>query len=125
LLKGEKDAITLNLHTQKDEDYYNSAKQDNENLWIDLNGDGEKGAGETKSYDAWYQEMNNMTEGDYDELTDATRPAWEATHKKKLAILAGTEAGVINRFEAIPMTINGTSNPIGRLKSRKCGEKLH
>ncbi len=154
LLKGEKDAITLNLHTQKDEDYYNSAKQgnydmifsiwggaainpyglmqvyldksftstceygfkgkqDNENLWIDLNGDGEKGAGETKSYDAWYQEMNNMTEGDYDELTDATRPAWEAAHKKKLTILAGTEAGVINRFEAIPIVARGTSSLTG------------
>ena len=148
------DESILKLHTQKDEDYYNSAKQgnydmifsiwggaainpyglmqvyldstfvstceygfkgeqDKENLWIDLNGNGEQDSGEVKTYHAWYKEMDGMTEDDYDELTDATRPAWEAKHKRKLTILAGTEAGIVNRFEAIPLVARGTSSLTG------------
>ena len=150
LLTGANEAITLNLHTQKDEDYYNSAKQGNYDMIFSIWGGAainpyglmqvyldksftstceygfkgeqgnerltieyEDGSSETKSFDDWYHEMDNMTEDDYDELTDATRPAWEAKHKKKLTILAGTEAGIINRFEAIPMVARGTSSLTG------------
>lgn len=83
-------------------EYGFKGKQDKVNLWIDLNGDGkgEQGtdsadASENKSFNAWYTEMESMTT--------------EQNGEKRLTILAGLEAGIINRFEAIPLVARGSS----------------
>lgn len=97
-------------------EYGFKGKQDTETLWIDLNGDGKEDAGETQSFDAWYHEMNdNLLEGEFSDeaKTDPTNEdyaAWKAVHDKRLTILAGTEAGIVNRFEAIPIVARGTSS---------------
>lgn len=74
-------------------EYGFKGKQDQVLLDIDLNGDGVIGDGETKSFETWYTEMDSATSTD-----------------KKLTILAGLEAGIISRFEAIPIVARGTSS---------------
>lgn len=97
-------------------EYGFKGKQDQEDLWIDLNGDGQVDAGETETYDAWYHEMNdNLNEGTFsDEAKSDPKNAdynkWKEVHEKRLTILAGTEAGIVNRFECIPMVARGTSS---------------
>ena len=104
-------------------EYGFKGKQDQEDLWIDIDGDGVQGDGEVKTYDAWYHAMNDdLNEGVYDDavkvndtssLTDEQKSqhdAWSAVHEKKLTILAGTEAGIVNRFEAIPIVARGSSS---------------
>lgn len=97
-------------------EYGFKGKQDQEDLWIDLNGNGQVDAGETETYDAWYHEMNdNLNEGTFSDdaksdPTNADYNKWKAVHEKRLTILAGTEAGVVNRFECIPMVARGTSS---------------
>jgi len=93
-------------------------KQDTINLDIDVNGDGKIDADtETKSFDAWFKYMTtDLNEGQYgDELTttDPNYAAWLAMHTKKLNVLAGLEAGILNRFEAIPLVARGTSSLLG------------
>lgn len=97
-------------------EYGFKGKQDQEDLWIDLNGNGEEDAGETQSYDAWYHEMNdNLNEGNFsDEAksdpTNKDYAKWKEVHEKRLTVLAGTEAGIVNRYECIPMVARGTSS---------------
>lgn len=98
-------------------EYGFKGKQDKADLWIDLNGDGNQTDDEVKSFDGWYHEMNdNLNEGGFDDdvkrkdSTGAEHDAWKAIHEKKLTILAGTEAGIINRFEAIPIVARGSSS---------------
>ena len=99
--------------------------QDEVNLAIDVNGDGEiDQASEVKSFDGWYKEMDSATYNEpelesYVEPADKTSDAWaewnawSKIHENKLRILAGTEAGIINRFEAIPVVARGTSSLTG------------
>lgn len=54
------------------------------------------GSQETKSFDAWYNEMANTLTSDQTE--------------RRLDILAGLEAGIIDRFEAIPLVARGTTS---------------
>ncbi len=104
-------------------EYGFKGKQDEEELWIDINGDGNQTEDEVKSYDGWYMN-DDLNEGAYDDavkvkdedtssLTDEQKSqhdAWSAVHEKKLTILAGTEAGIVNRYEAIPIVARGSSS---------------
>ncbi len=104
-------------------EYGFKGKQDQEDLWIDLNGDNIQSDDEVKTYDGWYHVMNDdLNEGIYDDavkvndtssLNDeqkAQNEAWSALHNKKLTILAGAEAGIVNRYEAIPIVARGSSS---------------
>ena len=94
-------------------------------LDIDVNGDGEIDQNsEHKTFDDWYKEMDSATYNEpelesYEEPADkssdahAEWAAWSRIHENKLRILAGTEAGIINRFEAIPVVARGTSSLTG------------
>ena len=44
---------------------------------------------------------------------DAGYEEYLTIHNKKLTVLAGLEAGIINRFEAIPLVARGTSSLLG------------
>ncbi len=145
-----RDALSINLSLQKDENYYETAKQGNFDMifsiWggaaidpyhmmqvycdstydscceygfkgkqdetfigIDANGDGKidatdnNGDGvydagtEWKSFNDWYTEMADTLTGEEDT-------------ERRLNILAGLEAGIVNRFEAIPLVARGTSS---------------
>ncbi|MBP5091293.1 MAG: hypothetical protein J6328_01870, partial [Bacilli bacterium] len=106
-------------------EYGFKGQQDNVMLPIDVNGDGTiDQASEVKSFDGWYKEMDSATYNEpelesYDEPADKTSDAytawaeWSRIHENKLRILAGTEAGIINRFEAIPVVARGTSSLTG------------
>ena len=92
--------------------------QDTVNLEIDMNGDGKIDADtENKSFHAWFKYMTEtLNEGQYgDELTstDPDYQAWLTVHTEKLNVLAGLEAGILNRFEAIPLVARGTSSLLG------------
>ncbi len=97
-------------------EYGFKGKQDQEDLWIDLNDNGETDAGETETYDGWYHEMNdNLNEGIYSDEAKSDPnnedyAKWKEVHEKRLTVLAGTEAGIVNRFECIPMVARGTSS---------------
>ncbi|MCQ2742250.1 MAG: ABC transporter substrate-binding protein [Bacilli bacterium] len=90
-------------------------------LPIDQNGDGTVDPDtEIKSYDAWYQLLEGdstpLNEGVFgDELQpgDKDYEAWKNIHEQRMNILAGLEAGIINRFEAIPLVARGTSSLLG------------
>ena len=139
--------ITIAIDSQKDEDYYNSAKagqydlifstwggaainpvglmqvycdstfestceygfkgnQDKVMLEIDANGDGTiDPSSENKSFNAWYLEANEIVEND-----EYGSPEWTTKHNRKLNILAGIEAGILNRFEAIPLVARASSS---------------
>ncbi len=106
-------------------EYGFKGKQGEEELWIDLNGDGKADSGETLSFDSWYQKMNTeLNEGLYDDdvkvkdedVTEENKTeheAWKKIHSERLTILAGTEAGIVNRFEAIPIVARGSSSLTG------------
>lgn len=86
-------------------------KQDSVTIAIDSDGDGVE---ETKSFNAWYEMMNNtLIEGDYEDAKakgEQALAAWSKVHEQKLNVLAGLEAGVLNRFEAVPLVARGTSS---------------
>lgn len=129
-------SVSIEINTTKDENYYDSAKQGNYDMifsiWggaqidpfglmevycssdfascceygfkgqqnktslsIDYNGNGVIDDGETQSFEAWYTQMKNLSSSQQD---------------KKLTILAGLEAGILSRFEAIPLVARGTSS---------------
>ncbi|MDD5884958.1 MAG: ABC transporter substrate-binding protein [Erysipelotrichaceae bacterium] len=89
-------------------------------LDIDVNGDGKiNPSTERKSFDAWYRaidsgdEYNEAKFGDEVSKDDPNYEAWSETHNKKLTVLAGLEAGILNRFEAVPLVARGTSSLLG------------
>ena len=100
-------------------EYGFKGKQQDTKLWIDLNSDGNKGADEVRSFDKWYNDLNTGTEfseakfGDDIKEGDAGYEEYLTIHNKKLTVLAGLEAGIINRFEAIPLVARGTSSLLG------------
>lgn len=88
---------------------YGFAKtQDKVNYSIDVNGDGEITADETRSYHNWYQYLNDtLIDLIYDEDTyesmEEFNEAYAVRHNQRLNILAGLEAGILSRFQAIPL----------------------
>lgn len=108
-------------------EYGFTGKQDEAYLAIDANGDGTLdvtrdaegniiSGREWKSFDGWYAYMNDgeeCNEAQYGDDVQPTDPNYEAyllCHNRKLNVLAGLEAGIINRFEAIPLVARGTSS---------------
>lgn len=91
-------------------EYGFKGNQGNIYLSIDVDGDGNIANSETKSFNDWYTSLNNdYTEQDR-ENPDFNQEEYDALHAKKLTILAGLEAGILNRFEAIPLVARGSSS---------------
>lgn len=87
-------------------EYGFAGTQDKEYLEIDINGDGTISPDERKSYHNWYNFLNDthteIVKG-FDMSEEEFRAAYEVRHNERLNILAGLEAGIISRFEAIPL----------------------
>ena len=85
-------------------------KQGSVYLEIDYNEDGVISGDERKSYHDWYTFLNNnFTEQDR-EADDFDQEEYDIVHRQKINILAGLEAGILNRFEAVPLLARGTSS---------------
>ena len=85
-------------------------KQNNVFLEIDYNEDGVIGTDERRSFHDWYTYLNNnFTEQDR-EADDFDQEEYDRVHNQKISILAGIEAGILNRFEAVPLLARGTSS---------------
>lgn len=92
--------------------------QNMETLAIDLDGDGEiDEATEVKTYNNWYKDITeNIKEPDLDGIDrDAEENAalvtkYNEIHNQRVTILAGVEAGILNRFEAVPLVARGDSS---------------
>lgn len=87
-------------------EYGFAGQQDKEYLDIDINGDGTISPDETKSYHSWYTFLNDthVEVVKTPEMSDEEfKTAYAARHNERLNILAGLEAGIISRFEAIPL----------------------
>lgn len=80
-------------------------KQNNTMLEIDLNGNGSIESNEIKSFNTWWNEASGITEN-----AERGSAEWIATHNKLLTILAGLEAGILNRFEAVPLVARATAS---------------
>ncbi len=108
-------------------EYGFTGKQDQAFLAIDADGDGldvtvdpstgeVSGGKDWKSFDGWYAYMNDSEDcneaqyGDNVLPTDSNYDDYLLRHNRKLNVLAGLEAGIINRFEAIPLVARGTSS---------------
>ena len=97
-------------------EYGFKGKQNQTDIAIDLNGNGVIDTNETKSFFEWYDMMTEqLNEAQYgDEIStspdDPNYEAWLNVHNQKLTILAGLEAGIVNRWEAIPIVARGTSS---------------
>lgn len=101
-------------------EYGFKGKQAETKLDIDLDGNGViDPTTETRSFAKWYDDMNNadeFNEAQYgDEVTkdDDNYEAWNKIHNQKLTVLAGLEAGILNRFEAVPLVARGSSSLLG------------
>ena len=140
---------TIEITSQKDEDYYNSAKagqydmifstwggaavnpiglmqvycdntfpsnceygfagkQDSVNVEIDANGNGVIDPNESKTFTAWWTEINTITE-DPDQYT-SDYENWKKQHDYILNVLAGLEAGYLKRFEAVPLVARASTS---------------
>ena len=87
-------------------EYGFAGQQDRHYLAIDVNGDGEISADENKTYHNWYNFLNDthveiIKEDDMSDEEFTT--LYNTRHNERLNILAGLEAGIISRFEAIPL----------------------
>lgn len=86
-------------------EYGFKGKQNNTYLDIDVNGNGVIDSNETKTFHTWWTEASSITE-------NAPRDSqeWKDTHNRLLTILAGLEAGILNRFEAVPVVARATAS---------------
>lgn len=75
-------------------------KQDKVFLDIDSDGDGTP---ETKTFHAWYLDLNEI-------VLDKDAEDYELRHTRYCNILAGLEAGILNRFEAVPLVARASSS---------------
>lgn len=114
-------------------EYGFKGNQDKETLSIDMDGNGVIGdfdyynansgslsstsTSETQTYYYWYSELvNGSKEPDiegYDRNDEANKDLmnrYNTIHNQRLTMLAGLEAGIINRFEAIPLVARGESS---------------
>lgn len=112
-------------------EYGFAGKQDTAYVGIDANGDGtidqtdtdEDGkfdsGSEWKSIHGWYSYMidsedcNEARYGDEIAEGDDEYEDYLACHNRKLNVLAGLEAAIINRYECIPLVARGTSSLLG------------
>jgi hypothetical protein len=87
-------------------EYGFAGQQDKHTLKIDINGDGVFQDDEEKTYHNWYNFLND-THAEIiktDEMTEEEfLEAYNVRHNERLNILAGLEAGIVSRFEAIPL----------------------
>lgn len=86
--------------------------QDSVTLEIDSDGDGTP---EERTFQGWYQYMTSTLNeaqfgDDTTQMDDSTYAQWERVHNTKLNVLAGLEAGILNRFEAVPIVARGSSS---------------
>lgn len=86
-------------------EYGFKGKQGSVLIAIDADGDGTIGDTETKSFDTWYSELIGITETDEKNTTE-----WNRKHQRILNILSGLEAGILNRFEAVPLVARASSS---------------
>lgn len=94
-------------------EYGFKGNQDKHYLEIDINGDGNITADERKSYNAWYSFLNDeFTEVIKDDTMtqEEFEKAYNERHEQRLNILAGLEAGIISRFQAIPLYSRNSAN---------------
>jgi len=75
-------------------------KQDKVFLDIDSDGDGTP---ESKTFHAWYIDLNGI-------VLDKDAEDYELRHTRYCNILAGLEAGILNRFEAVPLIARASSS---------------
>lgn len=101
-------------------EYGFKGKQDQAYLDIDADGNGIIGSDERKSFHAWNEYMQeDLSCNDSQYLDSNGEPNagqesdYEAAHNRKFNILAGLEAGIINRFEAIPLVARGSTSLLG------------
>lgn len=101
-------------------EYGFKGKQATTYIGIDADGDGSINENtEYKSFDTWYSAMTDGDEyneakyGDDLEEGDENYEAYLEVHNKKLNVLAGLEAGIVNRFEAVPLVARGSSSLLG------------
>lgn len=87
-------------------EYGFKGKQNSTYLEIDTNGDGIIGDSERKTFNNWWSEINNMTEDE----KDYGSPEYIKKHNYILTVLAGLEAGILNRFEAVPLVARATTS---------------
>ena len=88
-------------------EYGFAGQQDKHYLSIDVNGDGViDQATETKTYHNWYNFLNEthteIIKSPNQSLEEFTE-AYNTRHNERLNILSGLEAGIISRFQAIPL----------------------
>ncbi len=76
-------------------------KQNETPLSLDTDGDGVL---ETKSFNSWWTEINEIVESG-----DKSSEEYKKQHNRILTILAGLEAGILNRYEAVPVYARATS----------------
>ncbi|MCQ2776275.1 MAG: ABC transporter substrate-binding protein [Bacilli bacterium] len=88
-------------------EYGFAGKQDKAYIEIDANGDGKIAENESKSVNAWWTEASTNAET-ADRVTEYDE--WNTTHQRNLNILAGLEAAILNRWEAIPLVARATSS---------------
>ena len=99
-------------------EYGFKGKQADHKLEIDLDGNGEiDESTEIKSFNDWYLDVTkNVLEPDLDGVDrEAEENAtlvenYNKVHNKRLSILAGLEAGILNRFEAVPLVSRASSS---------------
>ena len=92
-------------------EYGFKGKQNSTFLEIDYNENGVIDSGENRSYHDWYTFLNNnFTEQDREDVENFDQEEYDRVHNEKLNILAGLEAGILNRFEAVPLLARGTSS---------------
>ena len=72
---------------------------------VDLDGNGEIGTGERKTYHNWWQEINEIVEND-----EKGSEAYNTKHKKILDVLSALEAAILTRFEAIPLVARASAS---------------
>jgi oligopeptide transport system substrate-binding protein len=84
-------------------EYGFKGKQNSIFLEIDYNENGTIEANEKRTFHDWYTFLNNeFTEQDR-EAPNFDQELYNKVHTEKLNILAGIEAGILNRFQAIPL----------------------
>ena len=86
-------------------EYGFKGKQDKVNLQIDMNEDGVISSDEVKSFEGWWSYINGIAEtGDHDSAE------FIKNHKIILKVLSHLEAGILNRWEAIPLVARASTS---------------
>ena len=102
--------VYADAHFAKNCEYGFKGKQDQISLEIEFS-DGSKA---TKTFYAWFDDIiKNLVEPTKNEgetWTEEQIENYNRIHTKRLDVLAGLEAGVLSRFEAIPLVARSNAN---------------